>query len=406
MTPLGLAWSNLAHKQGRTAIAAGGVAFAVILVFVELGMLGGVGRTATMLFDNLNFDLLITSSEYLDMSRPGEFPRSRLAQARAADGVDDVIPLSVAVGAWRLPPTSGLFGTSPGGATMSVNLIAVPPGQVDRAFRVGPDGVFPNVEEARARGALLGRLDAFLFDRRSKPEFGDVRQLMSVQADGPEGNPTQLNGRRAVIVGHFDLGTGFSWNGMLMSSEETFERFIPRPPGEVNSGLVQLKPGADPVAVARELRAALPADVKVYTRDEINAAERRYWLRLTSIGQFLLVAVILAVVVGIIFVYQMMAADIRNMLPEYATAKALGYRPPYLTAVVLWQAALLALLGYAPGFVASLGLYSAARVWGGIPVGMTAEIAAGVLVLICGMCLASGLLAVRKVHTADPADLF
>jgi putative ABC transport system permease protein len=94
------------------------------------------------------------------------------------------------------------------------------------------------------------------------------------------------------------------------------------------------------------------------------------------------------------------------MLPEYATAKALGYRPPYLTGVVLWQALLLALLGYAPGFVASLGLYSAARVWGGIPVGMTAEIGAGVLVLTCGMCLASGLLAVRKVHTADPADLF
>ena len=63
-------------------------------------------------------------------------------------------------------------------------------------------------------------------------------------------------------------------------------------------------------------------------------------------------------VVGVIFVYQMMAADIRNMLPEYATVKALGYRPPYLTGVVLWQAMLLALLGYVPGFVAALGLYS------------------------------------------------
>ena len=37
---------------------------------------------------------------------------------------------------------------------------------------------------------------------------------------------------------------------------------------------------------------------------------------------------------------------------------------------------------------------------------MTLESRVGVLVLTCGMCLASGLLAVRKVHTADPADLF
>ncbi|MFO0825018.1 MAG: FtsX-like permease family protein [Gemmataceae bacterium] len=150
----------------------------------------------------------------------------------------------------------------------------------------------------------------------------------------------------------------------------------------------------------------LPPDVKVVTRGELNTNESRYWLRLTSIGQFLVVAVILAVVVGIIFVYQMMAADIRNMLPEYATVKALGYRPTYLTAVVLWQAALLAMLGYIPGFFAALVLYAGARSFGGIPTGMTWDVALGVLTLTQGMCLASGLLAVRKVHAADPADLF
>ena len=121
--------------------------------------------------------------------------------------------------------------------------------------------------------------------------------------------------------------------------------------------------------------------MQVLTRAEINAMESRYWLQLTSVGQFLLVAVVLAVVVGVIFVYQMMAADIRNMLPEYATVKALGYRPPYLTGVVLWQAVLLAMLGYVPGFLAAIGLYAAARKWGGIPTDMTLGIAIGVLIL-------------------------
>jgi putative ABC transport system permease protein len=403
VTPLVLAWSNLAHKRGRTAIAAGGVAFAVILVFMELGFLGGVGRTATMLFDKLNFDLLLASSEYLDMSRPGEIPRGRLSQARTARGVKDAIPLSVGVAGWRLPPQRGLFGTSPGGGLMSINLLAAPPGQVDRAFRVGPEGAFPSVDEARARGALLGRLDSFLLDRRSKPEFGDVNQMLP---GGSESDNIRLNGQQAIIVGSFDLGTGFSWNGMLLSSEETFARFMMRPADEVNFGLLQLEPGADPIAVQRELQSTLPPDVRVYTRAEINASERHYWLRLTSIGQFLAVAVILAVVVGIIFVYQMMAADIRNMLPEFATVKALGYRPPYLTGVVLWQAVMLAVLGYLPGFAATIGLYSIARNWGGIPTGMTIEVALGVLILTAGMCLVSGLLAVRKVHAADPADLF
>lgn len=405
MTPLTLAWSNLAHKRARTAIAAGGVAFAVILIFMELGLLGGVGRTATMLFDKLRFDLFILSSEYMDLSRTEPILRSRLAQARAVADVEEVVPFSFGGGGWRAPTTRGLFGTNPGGATLSVTLIAVPPGQIERAFIIGPDGAFKSPEDARAAGVAIAQLDAFLLDRRSKPDFGSVQQLIAASRN-ETGDPVRLNNMRASVVGSFQLGTGFSWNGMLMSSEETLSRYTGRSLDKVDFGLVQFRDGADPLAVQRELQAVLPPDVKVLTRAELNANESRYWLRLTSIGQFLIVAVLLAVVVGIIFVYQMMAADIRNMLPEYATVKALGYRPPYLTGVVLWQAALLAMLGYVPGFFAALGLYAVARSFGGIPTGMTWEVAVGVFVLTQGMCLASGLLAVRKVHGADPADLF
>jgi len=406
MTPLLLAWRNLTHKRGRTTIAAGGVGFAVILIFMEVGLLGGVGKTATMLADKLNFDLILTSSEYLDISRTGEFPRSRLARAYSVTGVVEVIPVYVGAGGWRLPSQTGLFGTTPGGGVTSINMLAIPPGQADRAFLIGREGVFPTLDDARVNGAAIARLDAFLFDRRSKPEFGSVAALMAASRDISQSDPIRLNGKQATIVGEFDLGTGFSWNGMLLCSEETYTRFAGRSSEVIDFGLVQLAPGTDVSAAQRELRAVLPPDVNVLTRDEYNSAERRFWMRVTSVGQFLVVAVILAIVVGIIFVYQMMAADIRNMLPEYATVKALGYRPPYLTGVVLWQAALLAVMGYVPGFVAAIGLYAVAREYGGIPTGMTTEAAVGVLVLTLGMCLASGMLAVRKVHSVDPADLF
>lgn len=401
MSPLLLAWANLTHKRARTFVAAAGVAFAVVLVFMELGLLGGVGRTATMLYDKLDFDLLITSGEYLDVSRTGTVPRARLAQARAADGVADVLPLSFGVSGWRAPEREGLFGaTIPAGEQMSINILGAPPDALDRIFVTGEGGAFASAEEARAAKAKLTPRGAFLLDRRSKPDFGDAAKLRA------DSSAVRVSGQRGTIVGGFDLGTGFSWNGMLLASEETYAQATFAPSDSVSFGLVQLKPGADPDAVRDRLRAVLPSDVQVRTRAEINAEERNYWLRLTSIGQFLFVAVVLAVVVGVIFVYQMMAADIRNMLPEYATVKALGYRPSYLTGVVLWQAVLLALFGYVPGFVAALGLYRVATDHGGIPTGMTAGAAVGVLALTCGMCLASGLLALRKVHTADPADLF
>jgi len=415
MTPLGLAWRNLIHKRTRTAVASAGVAFAVALIFMELGMYGGVERTATMLFDGLRFDLVIASSEYGDVGRPCDVSRSRLAQARAADGVVDVLPLTIGTGTWQKPAHDTPFGRVPPAGVGSIGLLGVPPDRLEDVFAVGRGRVFASQEEARRMGERLSRRGTLLFDSRSKPEFGSLEDVIGLPENGtanadPEHpgvrNAVRLNDRRADVVGGFTLGSGFSWNGMLMSSEETLADFTHTPRDRVTFGLVTLKPGTDANEAKRQLNALLPSDARAYSRDGIGDHERRYWMQLTSVGQFLGVAVVLAVVVGAIFVYQMMAADIRGMMPEYATVKALGYRPFFLTSIVLWQALLLAVLGYLPGFAASLGMFHITRTVGGIPTQMSAELAVLVLVMTCTMCLASGLLAVRKVHGAEPAELF
>lgn len=415
MTPLGLAWSNLVHKRTRTAIAAAGVAFAVALIFMELGMYGGVERTATMLFDGLRFDLILASSEYGDVGRPGDVPRGRLAQARAADGVCDVLPLTIGTGTWQKPARSGWLGVSPPAGVGSIGILGVPPDRLADVFAVERGRVFRSREAAMQAGDQLARRDTLLFDIRSKPEFGSLDDILGLPGSGTPGadprdpavrNVVRLNGRQAEVVGGFELGSGFSWNGMLMTNEETLAEFSGLPRDRVTFGLITLEGGADPVIVQRQLNSILPRDVQVYKREEIAEHERRYWMQLTSVGQFLGVAVALAVVVGAIFVYQMMAADIRGMLPEYATVKALGYRPQFLSAIVLWQALFLSLFGYFPGLLASFGLYYITRTVGGIPTQMTGERIVLVLVMTSGMCLASGLLAVRKVHAAEPADLF
>jgi putative ABC transport system permease protein len=102
----------------------------------------------------------------------------------------------------------------------------------------------------------------------------------------------------------------------------------------------------------------------------------------------------------------MMVADIKKHLPEYATLKAMGYRFGFLFRVVVWQAVFLSVAGYAVGLLASLALYEVTRRATHLPVEMTAQRMALVLALAVGMCVGSGLLAVRKLRTADPAELF
>ena len=397
---------HLIHRRDRTMTAAAGIAFAVILMFLEMGFLEGVDRTATLLFDRLQFDLLLTSSEYEDLSRTAVFPHQRLAQAAAVDGVVSVIPLSMGFAEWRMPQRRSWLGYTSGGQIMSIAVLGIPPESLPRAFQIGPEGVFSSITEAHDAAHLLTRPQAFLFDRRSKAEYGSADYWLEQSQSREPKDPLLINGRSALITGTFSLGTGFSWNALLITSDGTFREFLPQSPTGTHFGLIQLSSEVDVPTVRHQLQTQLPADVRIWTREEITASERNYWVRLTSVGQFLLVAVVLVVVVGVIFVYQMMTADIRSMLSEYATIKAIGHTPAFATTMVLGQASILALLGFLPGWGIAVFLYSVARTHGGIPAEMTPGIVASVAAVSVGMCLLSAFLALRRVHTADPADLF
>jgi putative ABC transport system permease protein len=91
---------------------------------------------------------------------------------------------------------------------------------------------------------------------------------------------------------------------------------------------------------------------------------------------------------------------------EFATLKAMGYGTAYFLGLIGMEAVFLSLIGFVPGVAASTGLYAALANSTGLLLKMTLPSMALVLALTLAMCLASGLLAVRKLLAADPATLF
>lgn len=397
MTPSRLALRSLLHQPGRTSVSVVGTAFAVVLMFMQLGFLGAVENTATLLYGKMRFDVLVVSREYIDLSRPGRVSRDVLARAEGVQGVEEVQPVSIGTAYWKNPTADPVKGQR----KWAISVVGVPPGAVDRVFLPpGRGGIFATADEQASKQAVLGRVGAVLFDERSRPDFGDPAAM-------PAGTTTELNGQDVTLAGYFRAGTGFSYTGLLLTNERTYADHMGVSPHVVSLGLVSVSPGERPDAVRRRLLAALPTDrVRVFTRAEIEEYEQDYWVNRTALGQFFFFGVALAVTVGGIFLYQMMVADIKRHLPEYATLKAMGYRSGYLFRVVVWQSLYLSVAGYALGLGASLGLYEVAEGAAQLPIWMTWGRVGAVFGLAVGMCVLSGLLAVRKAQTADPADLF
>jgi putative ABC transport system permease protein len=249
----------------------------------------------------------------------------------------------------------------------------------------------------------LRQPDAVAFDLRSRPEFGPAAAIF--QERGPF--EVQVGNRMMTVVGLVSIGPSFGADGNLVTSEVNFRRMVrERQPSHTDLVAIRLAPGADPVAVQTRLRELLPPDSMVLTHAELVAHERRYWEEATPIGFIFAFGSLMGLIVGMVIVYQILFSDIANHLREYATLKAIGYSNLYLARVVMAAALILAVLGFIPGAIASAALYDVVGGATFLPLGMEIGRASLVFGLIFTMCAIAGLLAMRKLRDASPADMF
>lgn len=378
-----LAWLQLIREKVRLIVALAGISFAVILMMMQLGFRDALFDASVMLHRNLNADVVIISPQSTNLFALKSFSRRRLYQAGAVAGVKSYSPVYIQLALWRNPETRG---------TRQILVAGIVPD--DNPF------ILPGVNEQQE---ILKKSDVILFDELSREEFGPVGQWFK---DGKVVE-TEIEGRKVTVGGLFGLGASFAADGNLITSDLNFLRILPgRSPGLIDLGLVTAEPGTDIEALKTRIQDTLPDDVLVFTKDGFIKFEQKYWQTSTSIGFIFTLGSAMGFIVGVVIVYQILYTDVSDHLPEYATLKAMGYKNRFLVLVVLQEAAILSVLGFLPGFFSSLGLYKLTKDATALPLAMTAERGVWVFVLTATMCIFSGVIAMRKVQSADPADIF
>ncbi len=382
LLPLRLAWRQLRAEKSRLMAAMAGVMFACVLVFMQLGFRGALFDSATNMLGAMRADLFLMHPMTDASFRPEPLPRARAFQTLADPDVEVAVPIYLAQASWRNPET---------GRKRAVQLI----GLDAEAGAVGFTGLAPLVE-------ALKRPDTIAFDVRSRPEFGPVGQLFAER--GPF--DVQVGQRQMQLVGLVEIGPSFGADGNVVLSETNFRRVFERRVSNTDLVALKLRDGADARAVQERLRAMLPGDVVVLTHAELVAHERSYWENGTPIGFIFVFGSLMGLVVGMVIVYQILFSDIASHLSEYATLKAMGYSNGYLSRVVMSEAFILAIIGFIPGLLLSAWLYNWVGAATFLPLTMYPERGLTVFAMIFTMCALAGLLAMRKLRDANPADMF
>lgn len=381
---LRLAWRQLCHEKARFASAIAGVLFASVLVLMQLGFRGALFESATKLAGAMRADLFLVHPLTVASHRSEAMPRVRAQQALALPEVERAVPIYLAQASWRNPVD---------GTRRPIQLIGV-----DTAAGVMDiQGLDPLADR-------LKRADTLAFDRRSRPEFGPVAQLLAEHHGSID---VEVGGHRMKVVGLVEIGPTFAADGNIVLSEVNFRRVTKaRNASAVDLVAIRLRVGADIGAAQAQLRAIMPRDVLVLTQAELNEREHRHWDQSTPIGFIFAFGSLMGLVVGIVIVYQILFSDIVGHLKEYATLKAMGYSSFYLGRVVLGAASILAVAGFVPGLLLSFLLYDAVGAATLLPLRLSASMAGAVFMLILAMCAAAGMLATRKLRDANPSEMF
>lgn len=378
-----LSWLQLTRDKSRLAVALAGIAFADILMFMQIGFRDALYYSNVRLHSSLNGDIVLINQQSNALLAMEQFSQRRLYKALELQAVESVHPIYLDYTTWRNPITGRprsilIFGMNP-----ESNLFDLP-------------GVQSHLEQ-------LKQPDVVLFDRSSREEYGPIAS----QFKGGNTLIAEVQRRRVKVGGLFTLGTSFGADGNLITSDVNFLRiFRNRQRGLIDIGLIRLRAGQNPNVVAQQLRNHLPQDVNVLTKQEFIDFERNYWATSTAIGFIFSLGTIMGFIVGTVIVYQILYTEVSDHLSEYATLKAIGYTQKYLLMVILQEAFLLACLGYVPGWIFAMFLYSRAREATLLPIFMSYGRAITVLILTILMCFISGAIAVRKLRSADPADIF
>ena len=371
---LTLAYRNLFHDRVRLAVTLVGILFSIVLVAVQLGLYLGARKMIIAMIVNADAQLWVTSFGAKSFEEAATLPGRERHAALSVPGVAAVDPLIASFSEWR----------KPGGGTTLVVIVGTDP----------TTGALRPWDIVAGSAADLAAPDAVAADRTYLKSLGIDRL----------GDTAQVDTTRVRLAAMTDGIRSFTTAPYIFTTLPRARQMLSMSGEQATFMLVKLQSGTDVEVTRAAIKAQLPG-LEVLTTAEFTRRSLDHWLFATGAGVALIGGAVLGMLVGTVIVAQTLYSSTKDHLNEFATLRALGSSAGYIHRVILLQAGLSAVIGYALGMVIALLVVHASKATA-LPIVMTPGLAAALLGLTVFMCAISAFAAIVKVTRIDPAMVF
>jgi putative ABC transport system permease protein len=363
------------HERNRFLPGILAVSFSALLIAIQCGLLLGMFSTVTIPIDRSSADLWVgfPGVESIDLCPP--IPAEWKARLDAQPEVERTEIYLRGFVLWPKPQ---------GGAEMCAVI----------GSRLDDDalGAIQDLTPEMRRG--LSEPGAVIVDDAERERLG----ITGV------GHVAEVVGCRVRVIG-FVRGLKGLAGVFVFCSVQTARRLLGPaglPADQVMYLLARCHKPADAATVVQRLRSY--SNMSAYTRDELSLRSRLHWLTKTKAGLALSCAALLGLFVGAAVTSQTLYAATAASAREYAVLEALGIPTWHVIAMVLMQSFWVGLFGIILALPAIFVLDHTFEALGskvllpGWLLGLT-------IAVTLAMALISGLIALRSLRLAEPANL-
>ena len=372
-----VATKNTFNNPKRSSAAAAGICLSILLVLVQLGFLNAARKGSTLLYEDFDFDIAMVSNNFQFLFTAPPIDHIRLAQAvGAVPEILDTFQLNIKNATWTAEET---------GIDSPLMLIGV---DNNPAFILHTDIKNKLNDIANGNKTII---DAF-----SDSSYGDI----SIGVEG------KVNKQPVKIIGSFELGMFFFAEGSAIVDNGQFARLSGRESRDLSIGLIKIEPGASIKNIVNQLNSILPDDVIALDRISFIEREQDYFIEVKPVGIMFRLGTLVAYIVGITILYQILATDIANRLKEYATMKAIGLSQPFIYGIGIAQMLIYITISFIPAISLAFIIFFTTHTLTKLPIELTSGLVLTVGSMTLVMGILSGILALNKLRSADPAALF
>jgi len=376
MFTLKTAWKFMRFDKAKSIGVVVGIMISTFLIGQQLGIFIFLTNAMQALATNVKADIWVVDSKTKDVNQLGKLDSRTVRAVQSLPGIAEVFPVFI----------TGAAANYQSGESGGITLIGV---DIEKLNSVLDSSkiIAGKPSDLQAEGAISGEY----YERKNLGGNIDI------------GTELEINGKRAF----FEMQTkGFRGFGasFCVTTIDKARYYSNQSSNIISAVLIKIKPNQNADSISTLINKTI-FGIKAWPSEKLAKATLKKILGSSGIALSTGTLIIFALIAGFFIIGLTMYTSALDRLKDYGTLKAIGASNKFITRLILTQASIFAIVGFAIAYLLLLG-FKKGVASSGLIFSFSPLLLCCIFVVIGFISIGGASFALRRIKGVEPASVF